>query len=112
MRCTSLMPNARRNRTKSAKALRALPVERARRDRAIVLHVYFLSPDFYSKVIAPAFHARLAWMQLTKDPLGAYRDAVVGWWRGNLNECTLNRYVPRSLRKIGIGCCTLLLFDG
>jgi len=69
--------------------------ERARRDRAIALHEYFLSPDFYSKVRAPAFQVGLTWMQLEGNLKEVYRDAVVRGWRGNMEDYALDLYVPQ-----------------
>ena len=68
--------------------------ERARHDRAIALHEYFLSPDFYSKVRAPVFQVGLTWMHLKEDLRGPYRDAVVQGWTTDVGENKLNIYVP------------------
>jgi hypothetical protein len=74
---------------------------RSNKDLTIKLHEAFLSPDFYAKVRAPAYHVGLQWRHLTGEVNTAYRCAVVAGWAFDLKSDKLVTYVSdsRKLRR-------------
>ena len=68
-------------------------LHRSRRELAIKLHEVYLSPDFYSKVRAPAYHIGLQWQHLPDDVRCDYREAVVSGWAFDLSSDKLSTYL-------------------
>jgi hypothetical protein len=85
-------------RTRADRTARDIAELRARQDRAIALHEYYLSPDFYAKVRAPAFSIGLTFAGLPDAAREAYQDAVAEGWCYDEREKQklLARYVVHS----------------
>lgn len=80
---------------KAEESARNAAEDRARHDRVIALHEYYLSPEFFSKVRAPAYQVGLTWTHLPEPQRAAYREAVTQGWAFEVGEDKLDLYVPR-----------------
>jgi hypothetical protein len=67
----------------------------AKRSLAFQLHEFYMSPDFYAKVRAPAYNVALQWTHFPKSLRQAYRDVVVSGWSSGYAETKLGNYVSK-----------------
>jgi len=73
--------------------LRLAEEERARKDRSVSLHEYFLNPAFYAQVRAPAYQVSLSWSHLPNDLKEKYRNIVIQGWVFSTVKDKLDFYV-------------------